>query len=83
MIVSRRAAEKIAEAEGIELFDAIRKAPALKMHGHVRSNMIYGAWRKRRGYLYWTCPVYWVEDGKVFTSTYHTYENPHTGANNE
>jgi len=59
-------------------------APAIPVV-YSRSNMAYGKWRKGDGpnYVrgkwaekYWTCPVYWVEDGRVYQGTTYRIDVP-------
>lgn len=33
-------------------------------------------WEQRWFEAYWTAPVYWIENGSVYTATRHTYEDP-------
>jgi len=70
----------------------VGQAPCLPFACWSRTNMLYGKWRKNkegtgrwfRGgdstnqwcETYWTCPVYWVEGGRVYTSTAYRKTDP-------
>jgi hypothetical protein len=71
--------------------DSIAEAPCLKGLRFSRSNMAYGPWRRQtRGRyfhvaaetcvrwfdVYWTCPVYWVEDNVVYRGTVYRHTDP-------
>lgn len=68
---------------------SLEDAPCLPGLRFSRSNMAYGPWRRQtqgRWFcvdgeqdwytIYWTCPVYWIENNRVYRGTRHRHIDP-------
>jgi len=72
---------KISNCKIDEGLDGVRTYNATGVKGipvvYSQSNMAYGKRRYQEAYGYWTCPVYWVENGMVYHGTTgHRTEEP-------